>query len=342
MSAGKWIKAEKESMKKQITVLTLCATLFALYLPVEAQQPTKIFRIGFLYNGPASGGAVLIEAFRQELSRLGLIDGKNIAIEYRTAEQKSERLSELTADLVRLKVDLIMVAGTQSALTAKKATTIIPIVMVSSTDPVSVGLVASLARPGGNVTGLSGLTVELNTKRLEILKDAVPKLGRVGLLRLPGSIMGQDVQLKELSPAAPALKLELEEIETPADANGLESAFQAAKQRRVGAIMTTTTRPFFVERKRIVELAGKYRLPAIYFQKEFVDEGGLMSYGADYDDLYRKAAHYVDKILKGAKPGDLPVQQATKFEFVINLKAAKQIDLTIPPRVLERANQVIK
>jgi putative ABC transport system substrate-binding protein len=214
--------------------------------------------------------------------------------------------------------------------------------MVSSTDPVSVGLVASLARPGGNVTGLSGLTDELNTKRLEILKDAVPKLGRVGLLRLPGSIIGQGVQLKELSPAAPALKLKLEEIETPADANGLESAFQAAKQRRVGAIMTTTTRPFFVERKRIVELAGKYRLPAIYFQKEFVDEGGLMSYGVDYVDLYRRAAVYVDKILKGAKPADLPVQQATKFEFVINLKAAKQIGLTIPPRVLERANQVMK
>jgi len=329
-------------MKKKIAVLVLCALLFALCSFADAQQTGKIFRIGFLYNGPASGGAVLIEAFRQELSRLGLIDGKNITIEYRTAEQKSERLSELTADLVRLKVDLIMVAGTQSALTAKKATTIIPIVMVSSTDPVSVGLVASLARPGGNVTGLSGLTVELNTKRLEILKDAVPKLGGVGLLRLPGSIIGQDVQLKELSPAAPALKLKLEEIETPADANGLESAFQAAKQRRVGAIMTTTTRPFFVERKRIVELAGKYRLPAIYFQKEFVDEGGLMSYGVDYVDLYRRAAVYVDKILKGAKPADLPVQQATKFEFVINLKAAKQIGLTIPVEVLARANRVIK
>jgi putative ABC transport system substrate-binding protein len=207
---------------------------------------------------------------------------------------------------------------------------------------VAAGLVASLARPGRNVTGLSSLTVELNTKRLEVLKDAVPKLYRVGLLRLPGSILGQDVQLKELRPAAPALKLKLEEIETPADANGLESAFQAAKQRRVGAIMTTTNRPFFAERKRIVELAGKYRLPAIYFQKEFVDEGGLMSYGADYVDLYRRAAVYVDKILKGAKPADLPVQQATKFEFVINLKAAKQIGLTIPARVLERANKVIK
>ena len=203
------------------------------------------------------------------------------------------------------------------------------------------GLVASLARPGGNVTGLSSLSVELNTKRLEILKDAVPKLARVGLLRPPGGI-GTDLQLKELRAAALALKLKLEEIETQPDAKGLESAFQTAKQKQVDAIMTTTARRFFAERKRIVELAGKYRLPAIYFQKEFVDEGGLMSYGADYDDLYRRAAVYVDKILKGAKPADLPVQQATKFEFVINLKAAKQIGLTLSPDLLARANQVIK
>ena len=194
------------------------------------------------------------------------------------------------------------------------------------------GLVASLARPGGNVTGFSSLSTELNTKRLEILKDAVPKLARVGLLRPAGrQRIGLDLQLKELRPAALALKLKLEEIETQPDAKGLESAFQTAKQKQVNAIMTTTTRRFFAERKRIVELAGKYRLPAIYFQKEFVDEGGLMSYGADYDDLFRRAAVYVDKILKGAKPADLPVQQATKFEFVINLKAAKQIGLTLSP-----------
>ena len=214
--------------------------------------------------------------------------------------------------------------------------------MTNVGDPVGAGLVASLARPGGNVTGLSGLSTELNTKRLEILKDAVPKLARVGLLRPPGSQHSEDLQLKELRPAAVALKLKLEEIETQPDAKGLESAFQTAKQKQVGAIMTTASRRFFAERKRIVELAGKYRLPAIYFQKEFVDEGGLMSYGADYADLYRRAAVYVDKILKGAKPADLPVQQATKFEFVINLKAAKQIGLTISPEFLARANQVIK
>ena len=209
-------------------------------------------------------------------------------------------------------------------------------------DPVGEGLVASLARPGGNVTGLASLSRELNTKRLEILKDAVAKIARVGLLRMPGAGIAQNLQLNDLRPAALALKLKLEEIETQVDAKGLESAFKTAKQKQVNAIMTTTTPRFFAESKRIVELAGKYRLPAIYFQKEFVDEGGLMSYGADYTDLYRRAAVYVDKILKGAKPADLPVQQPTKFEFVINLKAAKEIGLTIPPDLLARANQVVK
>ena len=189
---------------------------------------------------------------------------------------------------------------------------------------------------------LSALAVELNTKRLEILKDAVPKLVRVGLLRLPGSILGQDLQLKELRTAALALKLKLEEIVTQIDAKGLESAFQTAKQKQVGAIMTIAGPSYFAERKRIVELAGKYRLPAIYFQKEFVDEGGLMSYGPDVPDLFRRAATYVDKILKGAKPADLPVERPIKFEFIINLKAAKQLGLTIPPNVLARADRVIK
>ncbi len=259
------------------------------------------------------------------------------------AEEKNERLPDLAADLVRLKVDVIVVTGGNPALAAKKATTTIPIVMTGIVNPVVLGLVASLARPGGNVTGLANLSTELNSKRLEILKDAIPKLARVGLLRRPaGDSALTDLQLKELRPAAVALKLKLDEIETQADVKSLEGAFKTAKQKQVNAIMTSATRPFFAERMRIVELAGKYRLAAIYFQKEFVDEGGLMSYGADFDDLYRRAAVYVDKILKGAKPADLPVQQATKFEFVINLKAAKQIGLTIPVRVLERANKVIK
>ncbi len=326
---------------KKTSLLSIVVVVIYLALGViaHAQQSGKIFRIGFLDPSTASGSAVLVEALRQELRKLGWIEGKNFTTEYRFAEQKPERLPELAVDLVRLKVDLIVVSGTPPALAAKKATTTIPIVMASPADPVGAGLVASLARPGGNVTGNSGLAFELDTKRLEILKDVVPKLARVGFLRLPS---GTDAQLKEIEPAAVALKLKLENIETQADAKSLERAFQAAKQKQVGAIMTATSRIFFAERKRIVELAGKYRLPAIYFQKEFVDEGGLMSYGADYDDLYRRTAVYVDKILKGAKPADLPVQQATRFEFIINLKAAKQIGLTIPVRVLERANKVIK
>jgi putative ABC transport system substrate-binding protein len=309
--------------------------------PSGAQQPGKILRIGFLDGSTASGSAVLWEAFRQELTKLGWIEGKNLIIEYRFSEQKRERLPELAADLLRLNVDLIVTTGEPPALAAKKATTTIPVVMANAGDPVGSGLVASLAQPGGNVTGLSNLGTELNSKRLAVLKDAIPKLARVGLLRGQGGGIASP-QLKEIRPAAVALKLKLEEIETQLDPKGLESAFQTAKQKQVGAIMTTTGNPFFTERKRIVELAVKHRLPAIYPQKEFVDAGGLMSYGADYDDLYRRAAVYVDKILKGAKPADLPVQQATKFEFVINLKAAKQIGLTIPGRVLERANRVIR
>ena len=288
---------------------TLCAILFALCSFAEAQQSIKIFRIGFLDSSNASGSALLLEAFRQELSKLGWIEGKTITIEYRFAEQKTERLPELAAELVRLKVDLIVVSGTPPALAAKSATTTIPIVMTNVGDPVTPGLVATLAQPRGNITGLSSLSPELNTKRLEILKDAVPRLGRVGLLRLSAGVE-TGVQLKELRAAALALKLKLEEIQTQPDAKGLESAFQSAKQKQAGAIMTTATPRFFAERNRIVELAGKHQLPAIYFQKEFVDEGGLMSYGTDTADLYRRAAVYVDKILKGAKPADLPVQQA--------------------------------
>ncbi|HEX6437344.1 MAG TPA: ABC transporter substrate-binding protein [Candidatus Binatia bacterium] len=305
----------------------------------EAQQPGKIFRIGFLDSTTASGMGGTLEAFRQELSKLGWTEGKNITIEYRFAEQKFERTPELAAELVRLKVDLILVSGSQPALAAKSATNTIPIVMTNAGDPVAAGLVASLARPGGNITGNSGLEAQLNTKRLEVLKDAVPRLAQVGLLWSPRAA---ELQLKELRSAALALKLKLEEIETQVDAQSLESAFQTAKRKKVGAIITTSGRTFFAERKRIVELAGKYSLPAIYYQKEFVAEGGLMFYGTDFDDMFRKSAHYVDKILKGAKPADLPVQQATKFEFVINLKAAKQIGLTIPNKLLERANKVIK
>ena len=317
-------------------ILLVCATI------AEAQKTGKIFRIWFLDPTNASDNAVRLEVFRQEARKFGWIEGKNIAFEYRFAENKSERAPERAAELVRLKVDLIVTSGNPPALEAKKATTTIPIVITNVPDPVALGLVDSLARPGGNVTGLYSFATELNTKRLEILKDAVPKLARVGLLVRQAGNPGEELQIKELRVAASALKVKLAEIKTELDAQGFESAFKTARQKQVGAIMTTSLRVFAAERKRIVELALKHRLPAIYFQKESVDDGGLMSYGVDYADLYRRTAGYVDKILKGAKPADLPVQQATKFEFIVNLKAAKQIGLTIPVRVLERANQVIR
>ncbi len=329
-------------MRGKVFGFVLSAMLFALCVSAHAQQSRKVFRIGYLERTTASGSAVPVEAFRQELSKLGWIEGRNITIEYRFADQKLERLPELAAELVRLKVDVIVTGGFGPTRSAKEATATIPIVMAQDPDPVGNGLVVSLARPGGNITGLSALSNELGTKRLEILKDAVPRLSRVAYLRAGDDNVQNRLALKETRAAARSLRIHLVEIDTQFDAKGLENAFQTAKQKQVGAIMASSARPFFAERKRIVELAGNYRLPAIYSQKEFVDAGGLMSYGADYVDLYRRAAIYVDKILKGAKPADLPVQQATKFEFVINLKAAKQIGITIPVRVLERANKVIK
>ena len=343
-----WLVSSSDNLKSKIKnpkwaglvafvlALTLCGAV------AEAQQPGKIYRIGFLDGGTAAGMAVLVKVFLDELSKLGWIEGKNFTIEYRFGEGKLGRGPELAADLVRHNVDLIVVSGTGPATAAKNATTTIPIVMVAVGDAVTEGLVASLARPGGNVTGFSSLAPGLNTKRLEILKDAVPKLLRVGLLRLGVGAIAEDLQLKELRPAALHLKLKLEEIETQVDAKGLESAFQTAKQKQVQAIMTTATRSFFSERKRIVELATKYRLPAIYSWKETVDEGGLMFYGTDSTEGYRLVAVYVDKILKGANPAELPVQQAMRIEFIINLKAAKQIGHTIPYELLWRANKVIQ
>ncbi len=344
------VRDEKSEIGKTLglrPLLLALSVLTSLFLTpcsaAEAQQTGKIVRIGFLERSTASGSAVLVDAFRQELSKLGWIEGKNITIEVRFADQKLERLADLAAELARLKVDVIVTGGSGPTHFAKKATATIPIVMAQDPDPVGNGFVVSLARPGGNVTGFSTIAPELNSKRLEILKAAVSNLARVGILQQQAHGITEGLTMKEVRPAALALKLKLEEIKIQlVNAEGLESGFRTAKQKQVNAIMWTGGRGIFGERKRIVELAGKYRLPAIYFQKEFVDEGGLMSYGVDFDDLFRKSAHYVDKILKGAKPGDLPVQQASKFEFVINLKAAKQIGLTIPVNVLERANQVIK
>jgi ABC-type uncharacterized transport system substrate-binding protein len=336
-------RKSKISNRKLVGIVALVVTFTLCGAVVDAQPTAKISRIGILDVTNASATAGPLETFRQGMRKLGWIEGKNITAEYRFAEGKFDRLPSLAADLVRLKVDLIVTTGRGPALAAKNATSAIPIVMMNFPDPVGEGLVASLARPGGNVTGFSASSYELSTKRLEILKDTVPNLTRVGALQqgLQGGARA-DLSLKELMAAALALKLKLQEIESETDAKGLENAFRSAKQKQVGALVIGGGRLFFAERKRIVELVGKYRLPAVYPQKEYVTEGGLMSYGVDFDDQYRRAAGYVDKILKGAKPADLPVQQATKFEFVINLKAAKQIGLTVPPEVLARADRVIK
>ena len=335
------MEGARKNMKRKITVLTLGALLFALSFEAEAQQPGKIFRIGYLDVTTASGSAVLVDALRQELSKLGWVEGKNIAFEYRFAEQKQERLSKLAAELAHLNVAVIVATGGGPASAAKNASSAIPIVVTAAQEAVASGLVASLARPGGNVTGLSAF-LELSTKRLEVIKDAIPTLARVGFLRDMQGRSTLTLELNELRAAATALKVNLEDIETAAEAKSIERAFQSAKQKKVGAIMTAASRYFLAEKNLFVELANKNRLPAIYHQRAYVDEGGLMSYGVDYIDLYRRAAGYVDKILRGAKPADLPVQQATKFEFVINLKAAKQIGLILSPEFLSRANQVIK
>jgi putative tryptophan/tyrosine transport system substrate-binding protein len=321
----------------KIFVLALSAMLFAVYVPVEAQQPNKIPRIGYLSSGSAS---IRTEAFRQGLRELGYIEGKNITIEYRNAEGKIERYSDLASDLVSLKVDVIFVPSTPGALAAKNATKTIPIVFTSVGDPVGNGLVASLARPGGNITGLSTLAPDLSGKELELLKETVPKVSRVAVVYNPDN-PGKTSSLRETEVAARALRLQLQPLEVR-DPSDIEPAFQAARREKTGALIVLRDVVTIGQTKRIVELALKNQLPAIYGDRDFVDAGGLMSYGPNMSDLFRRAAVYVDKILKGAKPADLPVEQPTKFEFIINLKAAKQIGLTIPPNVLARADKVIK
>jgi putative tryptophan/tyrosine transport system substrate-binding protein len=313
--------------------LVLGALLFALGFPAEAQQAGKISRVGILGNTPPSGSL----AFRQGLRDLGWVEGHNLAIEYRSDEGRRDLLPGLAAELVQLKPDVIL-AATAPALAAKQLTRTIPIVMFSS-DPVGSGLVASLARPGGNVTGLSSVQVELGGKRLELLKEAFPKVSRVGVLSRPGG-PGSDQQMKEIEIAARSLQIQVQPlgVEGP---NDFERAFSTLKRERGTGLIVLNISLFNIQRARIVELAARSRLPAIYPQ-EFADAGGLMSYGPSYVELYRRAAVYVDKILKGANPADLPVEQSMKFEFVINLKTAKALDLMIPPNVLVRADRVIK
>jgi putative ABC transport system substrate-binding protein len=310
--------------------------LFSLSFPVEAQQPTKIPRIALLR--PGSPPDPFVEAFRQALRDLGYVEGKNISIGYRWAEGRNERLPDLAADLVRLGVDVIVPGGNPATRAAQKATSTIPIVMSATTDPVAAGFVTSLAQPGGNITGSATLLQDLGGKRLEILKEILPKISHVGVLYDPAANL---LELQETRDAAPTLGVQLKLLELR-DPENIESALELAKAGRVGAINVLSSPIFYAHRTRIVSLVAKRRLPAIYEHREFVEAGGLMSYGPAFRDLFRRAAVYVDKILKGAKPADLPVEQPTKFELIINLKTAKQIDLTIPPGVLARADTVIK
>ena len=324
--------------------LVLCVLLFALFHPAGAQEPKKVSRIGYLSSSNPATESARAEAIRLALRNLGYIEGQNIAIEYRSAEGKVDRFPELAAELVRLKVDVLVAAGGDRLVrAAKNATKTIPIVMTGSgIDPVEAGLVESLARPGGNVTGLTTLVTDLGGKRLELLKEAVPKLARVAALYNPATPGGVR-ELKEVLPAAArALGLTVRSWEVRA-ADDFEKVFAALNKQRPDGLYVSGGSPIMrVNEKRIVGFALKSRLPSVYARRESVDGGGLMSYGADIADSYRLVAVYVDKILKGAMPADLPVQQPTKFELVINLKTAKQIGLTIPQRVLARADRVIR
>jgi putative tryptophan/tyrosine transport system substrate-binding protein len=319
--------------------ILVAVVLLALGVTAEAQQ-SKVPRIGFLGAPPASAMSDRIEALRQGLRELGYVEGKNIVIEYRYADGKLDRLPALVAELVRLKVEVIVTAGPQATRRAKEATVTIPIVMGFDNDPVASGFVASLARPGGNITGLSLLSPELSGKRLEILKEVVPKLSRVAVLG-SSTDPGHAQMLGETERAAVALGVQhlYLDVRAPED---IETAFRAASKGRANAVLALTSFLLTSQRKQLINLAVKNRLPAMYDRSEFVEDGGLMMYGVSSIDLFRRAATYVDRILKGAKPADLPVEQPTKVELIINLKAAKQIGLTIPPNVLVRADKVIK
>ena len=314
---------------------------FALWGAVaEAQQPKKVPRIGYLAGTGPDAQSARIEAFRQALRELGYVEGKTIVIESRFAEGKLDRRPALVADLVRLKVDVILTAGPGDTRAVKEAANTIPIVMAQDPDPVGSGFVASLARPGGNITGLSTLAPEISGKRLELLKEIIPKLSRVAVLGTstnPGT--AQMLREVELSAGAFGVKLQYLDVLDPKD---IETVFQAASKWRADGILLLGGAVFTSQQTQVVELAAKSRLPATYNVPDFVEAGGLMTYGVSFIDLYRRAATYVDKILKGAKPADLPVEQPMKFELVINLKTAKQIGVTIPPNVLVRADRVIK
>jgi len=330
----------QKDMKRKIAVLFHCAMLLALCLSAEAQQPKKVPRIGYLIATSPSVILARIDAFRHGLRELGYVEGKSIVIDYRWAERKLDRLPALAAELVRLNVDVIVTAGPADTRAAKEATSTIPIVMSWDNDPVGNGFVGSLARPGGNITGLSTLAPELSGKQMELLKEIIPRLSRVAVLGT-STQPGNAQALREVKLVGGAFKVQLQYFDV-LSINDIETAFRAASKARADAVVVLGTPVTGSYRTQIAKLAVKSRLPAIYSRSDFVEDRGLMSYGTSFIDLSRRAATYVDKILKGAKPADLPVEQPTKFEFVINLETAKQIGLTIPPNVLARADRVIK
>jgi putative ABC transport system substrate-binding protein len=341
-TATRWLRSD--NLKSKIKNLK-SAGIFAIALTIafggavaRAQQPARISRIGILIAASASFYSARVEALRQRLRELGYVEGKNIVIEYRYAEGKLERLPDLAAELVRLKVDVIVTAPSQGALAAKKASATIPIVFTDvAGDPVGTGIVSSLARPGGNITGLSVMAPDLDGKRLELLKEAFPKVARVAFLW--GS--RGNLPLRDMEAAAKALGVRL--LSLPVRSlDDFESAFARAKRDGAQALITTPSPLINTQQRQVLDFAAKNRLPAMYQTSEYVEAGGLMSYAPNFTDLWRRAADFVDKILKGAKPADIPVEQPKKFEFLVNLKTAKQIGVTIPPNVLARADKVIR
>lgn len=327
-------------MRRNLLSWLIACAVVAMLSSAEAQQPARMPRIGILRPTSASSVSAQVEAFRQRLRELGYVEGKNIVIEYRYAEGKLDRLPDLAAELVRLKVDIIVTASGGAILAAKKASPTMPIVFTAAADPVADGYVSSLARPGGNITGLSLMAPDLDSKRLEILKEAFPKVARVAFLTRTRGQRG-NLTLREMEPAAKALGLKLQSLPVR-NLDDFEGAFARAERDGAQALITTPNPLINTQQRQVLDFAAKNRLPAMYPWSEFVEAGGLMSYGPNVTYSWRRAADFVDKILQGTKPGDIPVEQPRKFEFIVNLKAAKQISVTIPPNVLVRADRVIK
>ena len=325
--------------RRRFLSITLAGTL-AAPLAGAAQQPGKMWRIGLLSTGPISNTQPLFNVFQEQLRELGYVDGQNVSIESRAADGNNERLPGLAAELVKLKVDVLLTTGTPAAVAAKRATSVIPIVTAVVADPVGAGLVTNLARPGGNLTGIADLDDELTGKRLGLLKEAVPRLSRVAIIWKRGN-PAHKTALKEAEVVARTMDLQFQTLDVRAPSE-FQEAFAAMARDRVGALILAADSMFFAHRTQLAESATKHRLPTMFWRREFVAAGGLMSYGTLYPELFRRAAIYVDKIFKGAKPADLPMEQPTKFELVINLKTAKALGLTIPPSLLLRADQVIE